>query len=466
VPIDMRAAQPTLKMWAALFSFALAALAATLSGRTRLGAADPPAAEGSPRMTVEQDPETLVTRVLIEARDGEVAWADLLAGLAKAKGFDDDALADMPRHASFDLNRRSTRLLLGLMSALAEPNGIRFAVVPGAVAGAEPKLQVTLDRRAMLASRRRFEEMLRLAVIDRHTGDRQIDKQAERKYGLSWPPADDEGRDRVVVLHGLGSTPELHASLSADLRQSGLRVGEFAYPGDEPLDESARLLSRELKRLKQEQPDVRLRLVTLSMGGLIARRALEDEDLDAGNVVQLVMVAPPSHGSVLAYCGFALQIWQFLDDPKMRGASQRFYDMVEDGLCEAAGDLQPDSPFLKELNARGRNPRVHYSLLLGTGGQLSAHAVDELRRHVADAKKRSRFLRFLGPKIDRVLDDPDELIYGKGDGVVAVKRGRLDGVDDTLSLDFNHLAMGQPPQTDGEKRLRAEIIQRLKAPLP
>jgi hypothetical protein len=435
---------------------ALAIIVAVLGQRPAVGQ-EPAPENGSPKIAIERDPDSLVTKAVIEATDGEIAWADLTAALARAKGYDDDALADLPRRRAFDLRRRSTRLVLALMNALLETGGVQFDVLPPE-AGGEPKLQVTLDRRAMLASRRRFEKMLRLAAVDRLT-----DLKSERSYGLAWA-ADDEpaaNQEAVIVVHGLGSSPEYHASLTADLRRAGLLVGNVSYAGDEPLDDSAKLLSSELKRFRKEQPNVRLRLVTLSMGGLVARRALEDPALDPGNVTQLVMVAAPNHGSALAYCAFALQIWQFLDDPQARSAAQRFYDTVEDGLCEASDDLRPDSDFIARLNALPRNPRVRYSLLLGTGAPLSQHAVDELRDHVARAKEKSRFLQLLGPKIDRVLDDPEELIYGKGDGVVAVKRGRLEGVEDTLTLDFNHLSIGQPPQTDGEKRLRAEIIKRV-----
>ncbi|HWB08201.1 MAG TPA: hypothetical protein VG826_03210 [Pirellulales bacterium] len=433
------------------------ALAAAALGRP-VPADEPASQNESPGITIERDPESLVTKVVIEAADGEIAWANLMAALARAKGYDDDALADVPRRRAFDLRRRSTRFVLALMNALLEPGGIQFAVLPPEGAG-EPKLQVTLDRRAMLASRQRFEKLLRLAAVER-----LADLRSERKYGLDWtdgnrPAANQEA---VVVVHGLGSSPEYHVSLTNDLRRAGFRVGHVSYPGDEPLDDSARLLSSELKRLRKEQPNMRLRLVTLSMGGLVTRWVLEDAALDPGNVVQLVMVAAPNHGSALAYCAFGLQIWQFLDDPKSRTAAQRFYDTVEDGLCEASDDLRPDSDFLAQLNALPRNPRVRYSLLLGTGAPLSQHAVDDLRDHVAQARERYRFVQLLGPKIDRVLDDPDELVYGKGDGVVAVKRGRLEGVEDTVLLGFNHLSIGQPPQTDGEKQLRAEIIKRLK----
>lgn len=431
-----------------------------LSAGTWTAAADSPPA-GPPPFVIERDPDTLVTRVTIEAKDGEVAWADLMAALAEAKGFDSDALSDVPRQRSFDLDRRHTRLVLALMNVLTESGGLRFTVLPPAATGDEPRLQATLDRRAMLASKRRFEKMLRLAATDRLT-----DTPLRRSYGLSWPDGQEPAvGDAVVVLHGLGSTPEHHVSLSADLRKTRIRVGEFAYPGDEPLEDSARLLSRELQEFRRLQPAVRLRMVTLSMGGLVARRVLEDPVLDPGNVAQLVMVGSPNHGSALAYCGFALQIWQFLDDPKARGIAERFYETVEDGLSEASDDLRPDSMFLKELNVRPRNERLHYSTLLGSGARLSAHAVAELRERVSEAENRYRLMQFLGPKIDRVLADGDELTFGKGDGVVSIKSGRLEGVDDTAVFDFDHLSIGEPPQTDGEKELRAAILKRLSQPL-
>lgn len=423
--------------------------------------ADEPA--DASRIAVEQDPDTLTTRVLIEAKDGKISWADLWAGLAKAKGYDADALADVPRRKSFDLKRRHTRVLLALMNVVDDTSGIRFAIVPPGSDEAEPKLRVTLDRRAMLASKRRFEKMLRLAAADRLPEDRSAPR-----YGLAWPDGNQPqaGQESVVILHGLGSTPEKHDSLAADLRRAGLRVGEFAYPGDEPLADSAALLSQELKAFHHDHPDVRLRMITLSMGGLVARRALEVPALDPKNVVQLVMIGPPNHGSALAYCGFGLQIWQFLDDPKARSFAERFYHTVEDGLCEASDDLRPDSLLVKDLDSLARNPRVRYAVLLGSGAMFSQQTIDQLRDRVKQAEERHRFLQFLGPKIDRVLAHGDELVHGKGDGAVAIERGKLEHVEDTLVIEFDHLSMGRPPQTDGERQLREEIVKRLQEPLP
>src|SRR5215469_10378550 len=148
--------------------YCLAVALVVILGR-QAALADEPAAETvSPKITIERNPDSLVTSAVIEATDGEIAWADLMAALARAKGYDDDALADVPRHKAFDLRRRSTRFVLALMNALLEPGGVQFDVLPPEAAG-EPKLQVTLDRRAMLASHRRFEKLLRLAAVDRLT---------------------------------------------------------------------------------------------------------------------------------------------------------------------------------------------------------------------------------------------------------------------------------------------------------
>ena len=51
-------------------------------------------------------------------------------------------------------------------------------------------------------------------------------------------------------------------------------------------------------------------------------------------------------------------------------------------------------------------------------------------------------------RLDAILNDIDELVEGKGDGVVAVKRGRLDGVSDTLVMPFGHLAVTGEPSSD------------------
>ena len=64
-------------------------------------------------------------------------------------------------------------------------------------------------------------------------------------------------------------------------------------------------------------------------------------------------------------------------------------------------------------------------------------------------------------RLEALLGDMDELVEGKGDGVVAVARGRLNGVSDTLVLPFGHLAVTGAPATDVVRQVQAAVLERL-----
>jgi hypothetical protein len=156
--------------------------------------------------------------------------------------------------------------------------------------------------------------------------------------------------------------------------------------------------------------------------------------------------------------------FDMLDDVAEEGSRDevsQFYAMIEDGMSEALDDLRPDSAFLFQLNQRKRNPAVRYSLFLGTGGLLAPDDMDELRKWWNKAKEESRVVALLAPRVDETLLDLDEVVRGRGDGVVAVKRGRLEGVDDTVVAEFSHLNVLQG--TDGVERdpIFAMVVERL-----
>ncbi len=77
------------------------------------------------------------------------------------------------------------------------------------------------------------------------------------------------------------------------------------------------------------------------------------------------------------------------------------------------------------------------------------------------AAQRSRLARFLGPKVDGYLADLQEVVHGKGDGAVAVARGRLEGVADTVLLEFDHVSMLGDSPKPGVRKLREEVLKRL-----
>jgi hypothetical protein len=56
----------------------------------------------------------------------------------------------------------------------------------------------------------------------------------------------------------------------------------------------------------------------------------------------------------------------------------------------------------------------------------------------------------------------EELLNGAGDGAVAVKRGRLEGVDDTVLLPITHLAVTRKLESESSRDLLEAIVARLE----
>src|SRR4029079_14386629 len=99
-----------------------------------------------------------------------------------------------------------------------------------------------------------------------------------------------------------------------------------------------------------------------------------------------------------------------------------------------------------QLNARPLNPRVHYTIFLGTKAMVSDAELAWIRDNVCEKLKKMPGVDGRAEKLEALLADIDELVDAKGDGVVALKRGRLKGVDDTVILPFSHMAVGGPQQ--------------------
>jgi pimeloyl-ACP methyl ester carboxylesterase len=434
-----------------MFSFLLALFVLINSNTAPGAAADPPA----DRIQVERDDETLRTTIRIALDGGRVSWSDVARGLARARGFDDDVLAGVLPPGQLDLASARWRWTrVGLNLALA-PH-VRFDVTRPDDDGVR-QLAIQLDEAALLASRRRFKQMIQRGLT-------RVLPGRGATYGLTldedWQAAGD-GKRLVLFVHGFQSNARHAEGLLQVLRSRGLPCGVFDYPNDQPIAKSARILARDLARLADDHPRVRVTLLAHSMGGLVSRAVIEDPGLDPGNVTRLVMVATPNYGSQLARFAFALEVWEFVRNGDERDTVERFYGSIEDGLSEASVDLRPDSVFLRELNGRSRNPDVRYTLILGTGAPLSEADVERLRTSFRLAGDRSRWVRFFGPRVNEWLADLDDVIAGRGDGVVAVKRGRLPGVADTVVLDFDHTGLMKVTHTAPLPPLHEVVLDRL-----
>jgi pimeloyl-ACP methyl ester carboxylesterase len=294
------------------------------------------------------------------------------------------------------------------------------------------------------------------------------DEEDEARYGLeideNW--ASTAGADveapLVILVHGYNSNPLKNAAVLEPVRAAGYACGTFSYPNDWEICESASRLSKNLKEIAAQHPQQKIAIVTHSMGGLVARACLESQELDPGNVTRLVMIAPPTHGTMLAHVAIATDVWEHWLGRAEGGAWTRCRDSVIDGLGEAADDMVPGSRFLADLNARPRNPHVRYSIFLGTCASVTEGEMKWMRTALQETGGNCPGLRDCTSRVDNLLADMEELVDGKGDGVVALKRGRLDGVDDVLVLPFGHLNCTGPDDCEAAQRVQTEVLARLR----
>jgi pimeloyl-ACP methyl ester carboxylesterase len=284
-------------------------------------------------------------------------------------------------------------------------------------------------------------------------------------YGLrlddNWEKQSEEALI-VVLVHGFNSSPRQNEALMEPIREAGLPCGTFAYPNDYTILSSAQLLSDELHRFRRQYPKRRVALVCHSMGSLVARACIENTLYDPGNVVRLIMIAPPTHGTVVAHFAVGTDLWEHWLSRSAGGPWRRMRDSVIDGLGEAADDLCPNSEFLRELNGRPLHPRVRYSIFLGTSACLKEAQAVWIRESVCDQIAKLPGGDASAERLSAILGDIDELVDGKGDGIVAVKRGRLDGVADTLVMPFGHVSVTGEPRDEVGRIVQQAVLERVQ----
>lgn len=266
----------------------------------------------------------------------------------------------------------------------------------------------------------------------------------------------------VILVHGFNSTPARNEALLLPIRSAHFPCGMFAYPNDHDIATSGQFLSCELRRFARLYPQRRVILLCHSMGGMVARSCVEHPSYDPGNVDRLIMIAPPTHGTVLARFAVGTDLWEHWLSRKNGGPWARTRDSIVDGLGEAADELCPNSEFLTELNGRPRNSRVRYSVLLGTGALLDEAQMAWIRQSACESLARMPGSDGSVKKLEAILNDIDELVDGKGDGVVAVKRGRLENVSDTLVMPFGHIAVTGEPRDDVLRHVQQLVLERVQ----
>ncbi|RYD23025.1 MAG: alpha/beta fold hydrolase, partial [Verrucomicrobiaceae bacterium] len=79
----------------------------------------------------------------------------------------------------------------------------------------------------------------------------------------------------VILVHGIGGTPRIWEPLIASLDKKRYQPWIFSYPSGLPIEDSAKALANLTHRLKGHHHFKKTHVVAHSMGGLVARRAVQ-----------------------------------------------------------------------------------------------------------------------------------------------------------------------------------------------
>ncbi len=229
--------------------------------------------------------------------------------------------------------------------------------------------------------------------------------------------------ERVVVLvHGLDEPGGIWDDVAPAIDRAGFAVARFDYPNDQSIARSAVGMSKAFAALSELGVE-RVDVVAHSMGGLVSREALTNEDLGASSgaisgvrVERLILCGTPNYGSGWARLrGVAevrerLQRWMGSDDLDWAILS----DLGDDGDGQAGVDLLPGSEFLTALNARTMPSGVRVTCIVG---------------------------RMVEPTMTAGRDGFEDAARTLGDGVVTMDSAILEGCDDVVVLVANHRSM-------------------------
>jgi pimeloyl-ACP methyl ester carboxylesterase len=296
---------------------------------------------------------------------------------------------------------------------------------------APSQLPALRDRLNDLARQARDEAQRRMSALGMHANP-------------SYRPNDPQ-RPTVCLIHGLNSTSRVFVHMVGPLEEAGFGVVFYNFPYNRDLDATARAFGKDWLAFREKMGERRpWAIVTHSMGGLLARWYVEADPRYAHDVSDLIMIAPPNHGSDLSGAQALLQLIQGVKAVNQEQASA--LAKLSDGLGAAAEDLTPGSAFLRALNQHPRREGVRYHILAGDAGPLNPTTRDQIEAQLRVLTRGKGLIgglaRFATGEVTARLD---EMTEGSGDGCVAVASTRLDGVADHQTIHANHVELIRGP---------------------
>jgi pimeloyl-ACP methyl ester carboxylesterase len=301
------------------------------------------------------------------------------------------------------------------------------------------------DERLRVEHRPDWEKRLR-SLIDR------AEREAKRRedYGMhalkSYSPNDPK-KPTICLVHGLNSTSSVFWHMIKPLEQAGYGLVVYDFPYNRDLDESAAIFKRDWIEFRKAWNDkAKWGIVAHSMGTLLARSYVEDDQVYGNDVSSFILIAPVNNGSQLSQAQTLLQLIQGLKAVNS-GRTDRGDALAHlgDGLGAAALDMTPGSTFLKTLNAKPRRAGLPYHILAGDGGFLTPLARNQIETQLGLNGRPALFGGLARLAAKQLPAQLDEIGQGTGDGAISVESTKLSGVQDHTVLHVNHLELIRAP---------------------
>ena len=220
----------------------------------------------------------------------------------------------------------------------------------------------------------------------------------------------EKGQNPLLLIHGPLLSHQTWKTLKKELVKSsggGHRI-TFEYPTNMDIFDSARLLSKELAEMHEQNGDFQLNVVTHSYGILVAMAYIGDTTLYHNDVERLLAVVPPYNGSHLVEKENIEELLRLADQGDLNVSDIANSLTFVETLGEHSGLMEPDNEALNELyksfynNAaareiggrsdrnieveviRGNKPFFDINSKLGNESESSLLALYELRDGTGD----------------------------------------------------------------------------------
>lgn len=205
----------------------------------------------------------------------------------------------------------------------------------------QPRLQRNYLQAVSFADARFDERNTQLGAWQPLTFIRQLG------YGLYLLEPWDKDKEPIFLVHGINSSPRDFQTLAAGLDRTRFQLLLFHFPSGVPLNNSAYMLSLGMRDVQRRFAPARMHVLAHSMGGLVARRAVQMLSAeDSRSLCLFITLSTPWEGHPSAATGLQrvpveVPVWK---------------------------DLAPGSPYLQQLFAQPLPAPIHPWLLVSYAG--------------------------------------------------------------------------------------------------